>query len=275
MFKEYDLAGKSAIVTGAGSGIGREIALTLAEGGVNVAVTGRTRERLEETASLVQDLGSRALVVPADVTRGDQVQTVVERTLSEFGKIDILVNNAGTEVLKPVAHIPGMKLECWQLAHDCDTPLSEEEWHRVIDTNLTSVFLFAQAAGPYMLRRRYGKVINMSSNVAGIAPPYFSAYCTSKAALVMFTRCLASEWGPYNINVNAIAPGGVYTALTAHALDDPANTQELLKRVPLGRMGQTRDVALLVAYLASEASKNITGQMCVTDGGQLSRGNGF
>lgn len=200
---------------------------------------------------------------------------MVEETVSQFGKIDILVNNAGVPVLKPISFVPGMKLEGWQAADSWDTPLTDEEWHLVLNTNLTSAFLFAQAVGPHMLRQKRGKIINTSSNSAELAPPYFSAYCVSKAGLSMFTRCLATEWAPYNICVNAVGPGSVLTELSAPVLNDPERKKFILERIPMGRVGETRDIGLMVVYLASEASNWVTGQTFFMDGGQLSRGNGF
>lgn len=275
MLKEYSLDGKVAIITGAGRGIGKGIALTLAEAGVDVTVAARTVEQIEQTAKEIRKLERRALVVPADVTKKDQVENVVEQTISHFGKIDILVNNAGMVLLKPIAFVPGMKLEGWYVADSWDTPLTEEEWHQILNTNLTSAFLFAQAVAPHMLRQKKGKIINISSNSADLAPPYFSAYCVSKAGLSMFTRCLATEWAPYNICVNAIGPGSVLTELSAPALHDPKRKKSILEKIPIGRVGETREIGLLVVYLASEASNWVTGQTFYIDGGQLSRGNGF
>lgn len=275
MLEEYSLKDKVAIVTGAGRGIGKAIALTLAEAGADIIVAARTVEQIERTAEKIRKMGRRALAVPTDVTKREQVASVVEQTVSQFGRIDILVNNAGMPILKPVSFVPGMKLEGWQTADSWDTPLTEEEWHLVLNTNLTSAFLFAQAVGPHMLRQKKGKIINTSSNSADLAPPYFSAYCVSKAGLSMFTRCLATEWAPYNICVNAIGPGSVVTELSAPVLNNPERREFILGAVPMGRMGETREVALLVVYLASEASNWVTGQTFYIDGGQLSRGNGF
>jgi NAD(P)-dependent dehydrogenase (short-subunit alcohol dehydrogenase family) len=275
MLEEFSLKGKVAIVTGAGRGIGKAIALTLAEAGADITVAARTVEQIERTAEEIRKMGRRTLAVPTDVTKREQVASVVEQTVSLFGRIDILVNNAGVPILKPISFVPGLKLEGWQTADSWDTPLTEEEWHRVLNTNLTSAFLFAQAVGPYMLRQKKGKIINTSSNSADLAPPYFSAYCVSKAGLSMFTRCLATEWASYNICVNAIGPGSVLTELSAPVLDDPERREFILRAIPMGRMGETREVALLVVFLASEASNWVTGQTFYIDGGQISRGNGF
>ncbi len=274
MLKEYSLKGKTAIVTGAGRGIGKAIALTLAEAGADVTVVARTAEQIEKTAAEIRKLGRKALAVPADITRRAQVENVVSQTVKQFGKLDILVNNAGIDILKPVAFVPGLKLTGWQVADSWDTPLTEEDWHAVLNTNLTSAFLFAQAVAPYLLKQKSGKVISVSSNSADLAPPYSSPYCVSKAGLSMFTRCLATEWAPFNICVNAVGPGDVLTAMTEPVLADPEMKKFMLESIPLGRLGKTREIALLVVYLASEASDYMTGQTLYIDGGQLSRGSG-
>lgn len=275
MLKECNLEGKVAIVTGAGRGIGKGIALALAEAGVNLTITARTEAQLEQTAAEIRKFERDALVVPADVTKSDQVKNVVEQTLSYFGKLDILVNNAGIITLKPIAFIPGMQMEGWQVADSWDSPLSQQEWYQVLNTNLTAAFLFAQAVGPHFLKQKKGKVVIISSNSVGLAPPYFSAYCVSKAGLSMLTRCLATEWAPYNINVNAIGPGSIITELSAPVLKDPERSKFITDRIPMGRVGETREIGLLVVFLASDAANWITGQTFFVDGGQLSRGNGF
>ena len=275
---EYSIEGKVAIVTGASKGIGKSIALTLAEAGANVTVAARTVKQIEETADGIRQLGQKALAVPTDVTKADQVKRVVEQTVSQFGKIDIMVNNAGIDLLKPIAFVPEMrkkKLREWKVADSWDTPLTEAEWHQVIDTNLTSAFLFAQAIAPYMIRQKKGKVINISSNSADLGTPYFSAYCASKAGLSAFTRCLASEWAPFNICVNAVGSGTIITEMSEEVLQKPGLRDFVLKFIPIGRFGQTREVALLVLYLASDASNFITGQTIYMDGGQLGRGLGI
>jgi len=276
--KEYSVKDKVAIVTGGGRGIGKSIALTLAEGGADVIVAARTAKQIEQTADEIRQLGRRALAVPTDITKADEVKGVVEKTVSQFGKIDILVNNAGIDILKPIAFVPEMKemkLPEWKVADSWDTPLSEAEWHEVIDTNLTSAFLFAQAIAPHMLRQRKGKVINISSNSADLGAPYFSAYNVSKAGLSMFTRCLAVEWAPFNICVNAVGPGDIRTELNARVFDQPEMREFMLASIPLRRFGETREVALLVLFLASEASNYISGQTIYMDGGQLARGRGI
>ena len=275
--KDFSVEGKVAIVTGAGRGIGKAIALTLAEAGADVTVVARTAKQIEQTAEEIHELGRKALAITTDVTKEDQVKRAVEQTISQFGKIDILVNNAGIDSpMKPVASIPGIKFLGWELAEDnYDKQLTPEEWHRVIDTNLTGAFLFAQAVGPHMLRQKRGKVVNISSNSAELGTPYCSAYCVSKAALSMFTRCLASEWAPFNINVNAIGPGDTNTEMMAPVMESSAAKKFVLDAIPAGRIGEPREIALLALYLASEASNFMNGQTVYIDGGQLGRGAGL
>jgi len=150
-----------------------------------------------------------------------------------------------------------------------------EDWHRVIDTNLTSAFLFAQAACPHMIKQKKGKIVNISSTAAEQGGSYKSAYCASKAGLSAFTRCLASEWGPFNININAIAPGMVNTDMTANRLKNTKARATILGKIPLGRLAKPREIALLALFLTSEASDYLTGQIFTIDGGAAGQGPGI
>jgi len=274
--QDFSVEGKVAIVTGGGRGIGKAIALVLAEAGADVTVAARTAEQVEQTAAEIRQLGRKALAMPMDVTNEDQVKEVVAQTVSEFGKIGILVNNAGiSSGMRPVVFIPGIKFPGWELAGDeWDKPITLEWWHRVMDTNLTSAFLFAQAVGPHMLRQKKGKVINISSNSAELGSTYHSVYCVSKAGLSTFTRCLASEWAPFNICVNAIGPGATKTEMMEVRLKDPVFSKVILDAIPEGRIAEPREIALLALYLASEASNFMNGETIYIDGGQLSHGAG-
>ena len=274
--EDFSVAGKVAIVTGGGRGIGKAIALVLAEAGADVTVAARTPEQVEEVAAEIRRLGRKTLAMPMDVTNEDQVKEVVARTVSEFGKIDILVNSAGiSSGMRPVVFVPGIKFPGWELAGDqWDKPITLEWWDRVMDTNLTSVFLFAQAVGPHMLRQRSGKVINISSNSAELGSTYHSVYCVSKAGLSTLSRCLASEWAPFSICVNAIGPGATKTEMMAEKLKDPLFGKVILEAIPEGRVAEPREIALLALYLASDASNFMTGETLYIDGGQLSHGPG-
>jgi len=253
---EFSVDGKVAIVTGAGRGIGKAISLALARAGADIVAAARTKEEIEETCREVKDLGRQSLAIPTDVTKADQVEGMVEKVVGHFKRIDILVNNAGAVTCKAIVSLDGSRL-------------TEEEWHKVIDTNLTSAFLCCRAVGPHMFKQKKGKVINISSNNAQKGNTEIISYNTSKAALSMFTRCLALEWAPFKINVNAIGPGDFYTKLSAWHHDDPKLREKMMAHIPLGRVGDVGEVGLLAVYLASPASDFITGQTIFIDGGEL------
>ncbi|UCH42351.1 MAG: glucose 1-dehydrogenase [Dehalococcoidales bacterium] len=256
LFDELPLKGKTAIVTGAGRGIGKAISLAFAEAGANIVAAARTEEEIEETCREVKALGRQSLAVPTDITKADQVDRMVEETVSYFKKIDILVNNAGTAVFKAIISSDGQKM-------------TEAEWHGVIDTNLTSIFLCCRAVAPHMFKQKKGKVINISSISSQKAQADDIPYNISKAGVDMFTRCLALDWAPYNINVNAIGPGQFHTRLSAKSHEDPKLRERMVACIPLGRVGDVREIGQLAVYLASPASDFITGQVIFIDGGCL------
>jgi len=264
---EFSLEGRVALVTGGGRGIGRAIALCFAEAGADVVVTARTREQVEEAAAEVRRLGRRSLALPADVTRATQVEAVVSRALAELGQIDILVNNAGTAVPKPLVPLPGHRPEGAEELPNYFTRTSLREWYAVVGTQLTGAFLCCRAVAPHMVERRRGKVINISSIFAAKGFPYSLSYGVSKTGLVGLTMSLAREWAPYNINVNAIAPGQFHTAMTARLHETPRLRERMLRGIPFRRTGNLRDVGLLAVYLASPASDYMTGQVIFIDGG--------
>jgi NAD(P)-dependent dehydrogenase (short-subunit alcohol dehydrogenase family) len=272
--KDFDIGGKVAIVTGAGRGIGKVITLTMAEAGADVVLVARTREQIEKTAQEVRKLGRKALAIPTDVTQEDQVKSMVEQTISEFGKIDILVNNAGFYTQKPVTTIPGTKIQGLPGTQPTEDTLTLEDWHLVMETNLTSVFLLCRAIGPHMMKQRKGKVINISSTNAYKGTPGVSVYSASKGGLNLLTQCLASEWAPFNINVNGVSPGSFKTAMSEHFLEDSEGLKLRLEAIPLGRLGELREIALTIIFLASEASSYMTGQTLLIDGGQMAHGPG-
>jgi gluconate 5-dehydrogenase len=249
----FDLSGRTAIVTGGGSGIGRQMATGLAEAGANVVLCARKPERCEEVAAeLERDLGVRAAGLRCDVRDPAAVQAVVDSAKADFGRIDILVNNAGTS---------------WGAAAE-DHPL--EGWQKVIDVNLTGVFLVSQAAGRVMIEQQAGKIVNIASVAAfGGAPPDLMnavAYNSSKAGVVGFTRDLAIKWAAHGINVNAIAPGWFPSDMNKVLLD--ARPDDYLEHIPLRRFGGPDDLKGAVVFLASRASDFVTGQVVVVDGGQ-------
>ncbi len=267
MIKEFSLEGKSAIVTGAGRGIGKTIALTLAEAGADVAAVARSAQEIEDTAHQVQLLGRKGLAVPTDVTKAEDLARMAERTINEFGQIDILVNNAGIVLIKPVLPDPGQRVVGADKATDLSTPIGEDEWRRVIDVNLTALFLVTRAVGAHMMQRKKGKIINITSGYAAKVAPHRGPYAASKAAVAMFTKTLALEWARYNVNVNAIGPGLIRTDQSEGFFQDETLLQAAIKSLPLRRVGEARDIGLLAVYLASEASNNMTGQNIYLDQG--------
>jgi gluconate 5-dehydrogenase len=247
----FDLGGKTAIVTGGGSGIGRQMAQALAEAGASVVLCARKVERCEQAAGELAELGVRTLALGCDVRDADQVQAVVDRTCDELGGIDVLVNNAGTVWGAPVE----------------DTPL--HGWQKVLDVNLTGVFLFARAAGRVMIEAGGGKIVNIAS-VAGLggAPPEVMnaiAYNTTKGGVISFTRDLACKWARHGINVNAIAPGWFPSDMSSFVLD---GNPDLVEHIPLRRFGGPDDLKGAILFLSSAASDYVTGHTLVVDGGE-------
>jgi NAD(P)-dependent dehydrogenase (short-subunit alcohol dehydrogenase family) len=248
----FDLSGKLAIVTGGGSGIGRQMAEGLAEAGASLVLCARNAERCEQAAGELEQLGVRAVGLGCDVRVPEQIEAVVRRTLDEFDRVDVLVNNAGT---------------VWGAAPE-DMPL--EGWQKVVDVNLTGVFLFAQAAGRVMIERGGGSIVNIAS-VSGLhgAPPEVVntvVYHATKGGVIAFTRDLAWKWAQHGIRVNAIAPGWFPSDMSKFVLD--RRGEELTQRIPLGRFGGPEDLKGAAVFLASPASAYVTGHTLVVDGGQ-------
>ena len=272
MFPELNLEGNTAIVTGGGRGIGRAIALVLAEAGADVVVAARTVSEIEAVAKEVRALGRQAIAVPTDVSRSSEVDALVAGSLEHFGKVDILVNNAGAILKAPVVPYPDVTLKPPWVSRESSVRVSDEEWQTVIDSNLNSVFYGCRAVAPHMLERRYGRIINISSQNAAQAFTGVSAYNASKAAVNMLTRVLALEWAPYNVRVNAIGPGDYHTTMTDASWVDPEMLQKThIEDIPMGRGGDLRELGLMTAYLASPAADYMTGQIVYVDGGRTAR----
>jgi NAD(P)-dependent dehydrogenase (short-subunit alcohol dehydrogenase family) len=248
----YDLSGRTAIVTGGGTGIGRQMAEALAELGANLVLCARKVERCEQAAAELSGLGVKAIGLRCDVRNQDEVQAVCERTMEELGRLDVLVNNAGTAWGAPTEEMP---LEGWQ---------------KVVDVNLTGAFLFSQTAGRMMIDLGGGSIVNIAS-IAGLrgSPPGKMdaiSYSASKGGVIAFTRDLAHKWAPHGIRVNAIAPGWFPSGMSKLVLDRYGD--ELVQQIPLGRFGGADDLKGAVAFLASPASSFVTGHTLVVDGGQ-------
>ncbi len=249
----FKLDGRVAVVTGASRGLGKAIALALAGAGADLVLAARTREALDETAGEVERLGCRALAVPTDVTRWEDMQHLAEATDGEYGRVDVLVNNSGIVVEGPLLET------------------DPADWHRVVDTNLHGVFYGCRALGPLMVRGGGGSVVNVGSVFGEMGVPNVVGYCTSKAAVAHFTRALAVEWARHRIRVNAVAPGYFATDMNADLRQDSRGLEYLQKQIPLRRLGRPEELGPLVVYLASEASAYMTGEVILLDGGMAAR----
>lgn len=271
MLPELELSERVAVVTGGGRGIGREIALSFAEAGADVVVAARSEAEIDDVASEIEAAGRRALAVATDVTSPDQVENLVSTTITEFGQVDIMVNNAGVLHFLPLVPLPDGGPDSVRLVRPPVTPITDDEWKHVMEVNVNGVMYGCRAVGPHMLERRYGKVINVSSTNGTMGIAHVSAYNTSKAAVNMLTRVLALEWAPYNINVNALAPGAFHTRMTDSVWTSDVGSAENLAGIPMGRRGELRDLGVLAVYLASPASDYMTGQIIHLDGGRTAR----
>ena len=246
-----NLEGKVAIITGAGRGLGRAMAERFANCGADVVAASRTVSQLEETAELVRKLGRKCLVAPTDVTRSDQVNNMVAAAMKEFGKIDVMINNAGRGDDS--------------FGGTIDT-ISDEDWRRGIDTDLSSQFYCARAVIPHMLKQQHGKIINIASGYGLRGGRHIYMYACAKGAVIQLTRSLALSYAERNIQVNCIVPG-----IFPH-------TEELMrffkggKFIPIGRVGEDQDIGPLAVFLSSEASNHINGELIAIDGGGLAGG---
>lgn len=242
---------KVAIVTGSDSGIGRAIALRLSSEGASVVINyAHAQQRAEEVRQLIEQQHGRAVVVQADVSQYQQAMGLIQQGVEHFGHVDILVNNAGMEIHSPFLDV------------------TEEHFDRVLSVDLKGAFFCAQAAAREMVKRKTtGRIINISSVHEDLAMPQNAPYCCAKGGIRMMMRTICLELAPHNITVNNIAPGAVDTPIDADVKADPEKMAALLKEIPLGRIGQPREIADLALYLASEAAAYITGSTFVIDGG--------
>jgi NAD(P)-dependent dehydrogenase (short-subunit alcohol dehydrogenase family) len=253
-FPQFGLQDQVALVTGAARGLGRAISLALANAGAHIALGLRDQSTGSDLAREIEELGRKALCLQMDVSRLDQIFEAVEETVRRFGRIDILVNNAG---IAPE-----------NLAEN----VFEGDFDRTLAVNLKGTFFTAQAAGRVMIRQKHGRIINMSSQAGFVALPTESIYCMTKAGIAHLTKCLAVEWGKYDITVNAVAPTFIHTPGTEEYLANPEIRADVVERIAaLHRIGEPMDVAGSVVFLASPAADLITGHTLLIDGGWTAR----
>jgi NAD(P)-dependent dehydrogenase (short-subunit alcohol dehydrogenase family) len=249
----FDISGRKALVTGAARGIGKVLALTLAEAGCDVSLVGLHIEGLEEVAAELHRIGVKALAYQVDVSKKDEVDRAFSKTAKEFGRLDICVNNAGVSFQMPVEDMP------------------EEEWDNIIDTNMKGVFLCSQAAARIMIPQRSGCIINLAS-ISGHAvnvPQKQAVYNSSKAGVAMLTKSMALEWAEYGIRVNALSPGYMKTEMTLSTMSHLFPEWEAI--TPLGRLGEPEELRGALLFLASDASSYMIGHDLIIDGGYTIR----
>jgi 2-deoxy-D-gluconate 3-dehydrogenase len=251
MKESFDLASKVAIVTGGYQGLGRGMAIGLAEAGADVVLV----DRLDaiETADVIRSLGRKTLTFAVDLMSIEPIPSIVQKTVETFGKIDILINNAGT-----IRRTPAIDY-------------SEKDWDDIMAVNSKTVFFFSQAVARDMMKRKSGKIINIASLLSFQGGVIVPAYAASKGAVAQITKALANEWAVHGINVNAIAPGYMATDNTKALREDAVRSKAILDRIPAGRWGVPQDLAGVAVFLASRASDYVNGHVLVVDGGWLAR----
>lgn len=248
-YQGFDLSGRACIVTGAGSGIGKAIAIGMAQAGADVVINGRRLEPLEEAAEEIKAQGAKCLIARGDIGDLSFHGQLVTKTLEAFGKIDILVNNAAVLFSGPIE----------------DT--SEQMWDTTMDVNLKGSFFLATAVGKEMIKAGRGKVINLLSNCSFVAEHTLGTYCVAKGGMLMATRCMATEWGPHGIQVNGLAPAFVRTPMNNPTVIDDEFVRWSTERIPLHRMGQPDEMVGAAIYLASDAASFTNGTVIMCDGG--------
>jgi len=251
MLPSMRLDGKVAVVTGAGSGLGRAIAIAIAEAGADCVCTELPEriQALEPVCAEIERLGRRGLALPLRLPDLASIDSLLSRVSEHTGRIDVLVNNAGVNIPRDALDV------------------TEEDWDRVVDVNLKGSFFMSQRVARAMKERGGGKIVNIVSQNGVVGYYKRAAYCSSKAGVVNLTRVLALEWAPFGINVNAVGPTFILTPLTQSTFDDPVMREDLLRRIPLGRVGQPEDVVGAVVFLASPAADLVTGHTLLVDGG--------
>lgn len=253
-YAKLELNGRTAVVIGGTSGIGRAIAHGLAEAGANVVCSSRRAEQVETTAAEIESFGRKTLRMTSDVSNKESLQALLDACVAEFGKVDILVNSAGRTKRAPTV--------------DFD----EGDWNDIIETNLSGTLRACQVFGKHFLSNGYGRIVNIASLSTFVALYEVAAYAASKAAVASLTKSLAVEWAKHGVNVNAIAPGVFKTDLNRQLLESTDRGREFQMRTPMGRFGQVEELAGAAVFLASEAASFVTGEILVVDGGFLASG---
>jgi len=255
-YKGLSLDGKRALVFGGTSGIGNSIAVGLAEAGADVVPVSRRLEEVLKSAEEIRSRGRRTLELTADVTRRADIQRVVDRMLSEMGRIDILVNSAGIN-----KRVPSLEM-------------NDEDWDRILDVNLKGTWQACQIVGRVMKEQHYGRIINIASIGAFVSIYEVAAYCSSKGAVAMLTRCLGAEWAKHNIAVNALAPGYFETTLSSPIINEPGRKASIMSHSPLKRFGNLAEIKGAAIFLASDSASFVTGEILNVDGGFMAQGVG-
>ncbi len=255
MTSSFSLKGKTALVTGASSGIGREVAIALGEAGANLALLARRASALEETAALVKQRNATCTIksITADVSDPKSVVAGVGKAITEFGRIDAAVVNAGAQNLKPFLEF------------------SDEEWRTLIETNVVGSLVTIREVGRHMIEKGGGSIVGMGSIYGLVGAVGASVYCLTKGAMMQFMKSLAVEWARHKVRLNTIGPGWIQTDMTAPYSVDEKVTKAALRNIPLHRFGIPQDIAPAAVYLASDASSYVTGQTIFIDGGQTAR----
>jgi NAD(P)-dependent dehydrogenase (short-subunit alcohol dehydrogenase family) len=251
MAKPYDFSGKAAVVTGGGKGIGRAIALGLAECGAKLMLGSRTQEELDKTVNDIKAKGGEAMAQVTDVMANEQLGRLVDKAVETYGRIDILINNAARSFMRPLMD------------------LREDGWDKIFDTNCKAVFLLSRAVAKLMAAKGGGRIINITTVGAVRGGAGMAAYHASKAALTMLTKCMAVEWAPLNINVNAVGPGLTKTGFSQPIWGNPEVEKMVAAKIPKGRLAEPEEVVGAVLFLCSDAAAYITGETIYVDGGTL------